>query len=192
MATFLIFHHAQGRTTGMDSFAELLRDAGHDVHAPDYYSGHTFTDLASGLEFADRMGFDTVIDHGTRAAMGLPAHTIYIRFSLGVLPAQKLAQIRPGAAGAILVGSCLPLGEFAGTWPRGVPAQIHAMDADPVFVDEGDLDAARDLVRHSLDAELFLYRGASHLFTDSSLPSYDHAAAQSFTTRVLGFLDALQ
>lgn len=191
MATVLIFHHAQGRTAGMESFANELRAAGHDVHAPDYYSGHTFADLAGGLEFADRMGFDTIIEHGTRAALGLPPNTVYIGFSLGVLPAQKLAQTRPGAAGAVLVGSCLPLGEFAGSWPRGVPVQVHGMDADPVFVDEGDLDAARDLVLHSLDAELFLYPGTSHLFTDSSLPDYDHDAAGSFTTRVLGFLAAL-
>lgn len=188
MAIVLIFHHAQGRTAGMNAFAELLRAAGHDVHCPDYYSGHTFTTLEEGLGFADRMGFDTVIEHGTRAAMGLDAKTVYIGFSLGVLPAQKLAQTRSGACGAILVSSCIPLGEFAGTWPQGVPVQIHAMDADPIFVAEGDLDAARDLVNHSLDAALFLYPGHSHLFTDPGLPDYDQPAAELFTTRVLAFL----
>jgi hypothetical protein len=33
------------------------------------------------------------------------------------------------------------------------------MDADPIFVDEGDLAAARELVDTVDDAELFLYPG---------------------------------
>jgi hypothetical protein len=35
--------------------------------------------------------------------------------------------------------------EFIGPWPVGVPVQIHGMDADPFFVEEGDLEAAREL-----------------------------------------------
>ena len=33
-------------------------------------------------------------------------------FSLGVMPAQKLAQTRPGARGALIFHSCLPVSEF--------------------------------------------------------------------------------
>ena len=51
------------------------------------------------------------------------------------------------------------------------------MEADPFFVDDGDLEAARALVVGTDAAELFLYPGSEHLFTDSSLPSYDAVAA---------------
>jgi dienelactone hydrolase len=51
------------------------------------------------------------------------------------------------------------------------------MDADQWFVAEGDLDAARDLAQTVEGAELFLYPGDQHLFTDSSLPAYNESAA---------------
>ena len=59
--------------------------------------------------------------------------------------------------------------------------QIHGMDADPFFVDEGDIDAARELVAAAEHGELFLYPGDQHLFADSSLPSYDADAAALLT-----------
>jgi dienelactone hydrolase len=105
------------------------------------------------------------------------------------VPAQKLAQTRPGARGALLFYSCLPASEF-GSWPEGVPVQIHGMDADPFFVDEGDLEAARELVDSTGDAELFLYPGSEHYFADSSLPSYDAGATALLTKRVLAFLES--
>jgi dienelactone hydrolase len=110
-------------------------------------------------------------------------------FSLGVLPAQKLAQTRPGARGALLFSSCVPVAEFGG-WPDGVPVQVHAMDADPIFVGEGDIDAARELLAQATDAELFLYPGDQHYFADGSLPSYDPDAAALLTRSVLDFLAA--
>jgi dienelactone hydrolase len=111
-------------------------------------------------------------------------------FSLGVVPAQVLAQTRPGARGAVLVHSCLPASEFGG-WPAGVPVQIHGMEADPFFTDDGDLDAARTLVSGTPGAKLFLYPGGRHLFADSSLASYDAEATLRLSGRVRGFLDAL-
>jgi dienelactone hydrolase len=107
-----------------------------------------------------------------------------------VVPAQKLAQTRPGAKGALFFYSCVPMAEF-GSWPEGVPVQIHGADADPFFVDEGDIDAARELVASTDGAELFLYPGDQHYFADSSLPSYDAAATVLLTQRVLAFLDAV-
>jgi dienelactone hydrolase len=112
---------------------------------------------------------------------------VYAGFSLGVMPAQLLAQTRPGARGALFFHSCLPASEF-GAWPDGVPVQVHAMDADPFFTDEGDIDAARDLVKTASDGELFLYPGSAHLFADASLAAYDPAAAALLTERVLAFL----
>jgi dienelactone hydrolase len=187
MADVLLFHHAQGQTKGFAAFADELRQAGHSVHTPDLYDGRTFATLDEGMAYAKQVGFTTIIERGVRAASELPRELVYGGFSLGVLPAQKLAQTRAGARGALLFCSCVPTSEF-GTWPPGVPVQIHAMDADPIFVGEGDLAAARELVESAEQAELFLYPGTQHYFADSSLPSYDEGAAALLTRRVLDFL----
>ena len=62
------------------------------------------------------------------------------------------------------------------------------MDGDPIFVGEGDIEAAREIVASVDDAELFLYPGDQHYFADSSLPSHDAEATALLTRRVLDFL----
>jgi dienelactone hydrolase len=189
MAEVVLFHHAQGLTPGVVAFADELRDAGHTVHTPDLFQGRTFGSIEEGMRHAQEIGFPgEVIARGVRAVEGLPAELVYAGFSLGVLPAQFLAQTRPGARGALLFYSCVPVSEFGSGWPGGVPAQVHGMDADPVFVGEGDIDAARELVEQAKDAELFLYPGDQHYFADSSLPSYDPDATALLVRRVLDFL----
>jgi dienelactone hydrolase len=190
MAEVLLFHHAQGQTSGVLAFADELRRAEHTVHAPDVYDGRTFDSLDDGLAYAGEIGFGEVLERGVRAADGLSSELVYAGFSLGVMPAQKLAQTRQGAQGALLFHSCLPTSEFGSSWPADVPVQVHAMDADPFFVDEGDIDAARALVESAEHAELFLYPGDQHLFADASLPSYDADAAALLSRRVLEFLGA--
>jgi dienelactone hydrolase len=188
MAEVVLYHHALGLTSGVVALAEELRGAGHTVHTPDLYEGRTFGTVGDGVAHAREIGFDEVIDRGVRAVEALPAGLVYVGISLGVLPAQKLAQTRPGARGALLLEACVPASEFSAAWPDDVPVQVHGMDADPSFAGEGDLDAARELLGQARDAELFLYPGDQHLFTDSSLPSYDPAAAALLTQRALTFL----
>jgi dienelactone hydrolase len=191
MAEVVLFHHAQGLTPGVVAFAGELRRAGHGVHTPDLFEGRTFGSIDEGMRHAQEIGFpDEVIGRGVRAVEGLPAGLVYAGFSLGVLPAQKLAQTRPGARGALLFYSCVPVSEFGPGWPEDVPVQVHGMDADPIFVGEGDIDAARELVGQAKDGELILYPGDQHYFADSSLPSYDPDATALLTQRVLGFLSA--
>jgi dienelactone hydrolase len=190
VAQVLLFHHAQGLTPGVLAFAEDLRRAGHTVHTPDLFDGRTFDTVDEGVAHANEIGFSEIIERGVRAADGLPAELVYAGFSLGVLPAQKLAQTRAGARGALFFHSCAPVSQFGDSWPEDVPVQIHSMDADPFFVDEGDIDAARALVASAGHAELFLYPGNGHLFADSSLPSYDATAAALLRRRVLEFLAA--
>jgi len=188
MAEVLLFHHAQGQTAGFQAFAEELREEGHTVHTPDLFDGRTFGSIEEGMAYAEELGLpDELIARAERAAAALPAELVYAGFSLGVVPAQKLAQSRPGARGALLFYACVPT-EFFGPWPSDVPVQIHGMDADPMFVDEGDLDAARAIVASTDLAELFLYPGDQHYFADSSLPSYDPDATALLTRRVLEFL----
>jgi dienelactone hydrolase len=188
MAEVLIFHHAQGRTAGVLAFAAALTRAGHVVHVPDLFEGRVFETLESGVAHAEETGFGVIIERGRTSAETLAADLVYCGFSLGVLPAQMLAQTRPGAKGALLLHACIPTHEFATPWPKTVPVQIHAMDADAWFTSSGDLDAARALVASADAAELFLYPGHTHLFADSSLPSYDENAAQLLEQRVLDFL----
>ncbi|MGH8916549.1 MAG: dienelactone hydrolase family protein [Acidimicrobiia bacterium] len=188
MADVLLFHHALGQTSGFFAFADEIRDAGHTVHSPDLFAGHTFKSIDEGVAYAEEIGFGMLIENGVRAADSLPDGMVYAGFSLGVLPAQKLAQTRPGARGAMLFYSCVPFSEFGDSWPADVPVQIHGMDADPIFVEEGDLGAAKELIESGAPAELFLYPGNQHYFADSSLPSYDPTAASLLTRRVLDFL----
>ena len=188
MAEILLFHHVQGLTPGVVAFADDLRAAGHTVHTPDLFDGRTFDSIEEGFEHSRGVDADALAD---RAAESLPAELVYAGFSYGVGPAQRLAQTRPGARGALLFHACYPItGEWAfGPWLDGVPVQVHGMDADPFFALEGDLDAARELVETvGPSAELYLYPGDQHLFTDRSLPSYDEEAAALLTRRVLDFL----
>lgn len=193
MAEVVLYHHAHGLTSGVEAFGDELRQAGHTVHLPDLYEGQTFETLEEGLAYAKRTGFDTIHDRGIAAAEGLGHALVYAGFSLGAMPAQQLAQNRAGARGALLFHSCFPVSEFGEDWPAGVPVQVHAMDSDPFFAEEGgDVDAARALVDSTEQAELYLYPGNEHLFADSSLPSYDQSAATLLTGRVLSFLEPVR
>ena len=188
----LLFHHAHGLTRGCLAFADRLRAAGYVVHTPDLYDGKLFTDLSEGVRYAQEVGFGTIIERGRLAANSLPDSMVYAGFSLGVLPAQRLTQTRPGAKGALLFHSCVPTSEFGRPWPMGVPVQIHMMDADEwVLSPNQDLDAARQLSETVASAELFLYPGNRHLFADNSLPDYDEKAAALLLDRVLSFLDRI-
>jgi dienelactone hydrolase len=190
MTEILLFHHAQGQTRGFLAFADELRAAGRVVHAPDLYDGKTFADLDEGVGYAKEIGFGTIAERGRLAAEGLPNELVYAGFSLGVLPAQMLAQTRPGARGALFFSAAFPASEFGGSWPAGVPLQIHMMEDDEWAVE--DLPAARELVETVDGAELFLYPGDAHLFADNSLPDYDESAATLLVRRVLAFLKGVE
>jgi dienelactone hydrolase len=64
------------------------------------------------------------------------------------------------------------------------------MEGDEVAAE--DLDAARRFADEIASAELFVYPGEAHLFTDRSLPAYDDAAATLVEERVLRFLGAVR
>jgi dienelactone hydrolase len=191
MAELILFHHAQGLTDGCLAFADDLRAAGHVVHTPDLYEGRTFAELPDGIGYVQQVGFDAIIERGRRAADALPNEIVYAGFSLGVMPAQMLAQTRPGARGAVFMHSCVRPSAFGGEWPEGVPLQIHIMDGDPEALPPNeDLAAARELDETVEEAQLILYPGDRHLFADRSLPDYDEQAATVLRDRVRAFLDA--
>jgi dienelactone hydrolase len=184
----VLFHHIQGLTPGVVAFADRLRAAGHTVHTPDLLEGRTFPSIEEGEAHVRALGFETVFARGVQAATDLPGEVVYAGISLGVGPAQQLAQTKPGARGALILAAFIDPAEFGG-WPEGLPAEIHGMDADPYFAGEGDLDAARVFADGTKDVDLFVYPGAAHLFMDSSVDGYDENAARLLTERVLTFLD---
>jgi dienelactone hydrolase len=193
MAEVVLFHHLQGLTDGVRAFAGELRAGGHTVHTPDLFAGERPATIDDGIALVQGIGDDVFTERADRALAGLPEGLVYAGFSLGADTAQRLAQTRPGARGALLYEACLPIsGEWAiGPWPEGLPVQIHGMDKDPFFALEGDIDAARELVETVGPelAELFVYPGDQHLFTDSSLPSYDADATALVVRRSREFLD---
>jgi dienelactone hydrolase len=169
VAEVLLLHHALGLTPGVLAFADELRAAGQTVYAPDLFEGRTFASVDEGVGYAREVGFGTIAERGRLAAEELPQELVYAGFSLGAMPAQMLAQTRPGARGALLFHSAIPPEELGGAWPDGVPLQIHIMEDDP-WADE-DLPAARQIAETVEGAELFLYPGDKHLFADPSGPT---------------------
>ena len=144
MAEVVLFHHVHGLTDGVRAFAEELGKGGHTVHTPDLFDGERPATIDDGIALVQRIG-DEELDRRTSAAVaGLPPGLVYGGFSFGGATAQGLAQTTPGARGALLYESCVSLTEdwSFGLWPDGVPVQIHGMDHDPFFADEGDLEAA--------------------------------------------------
>lgn len=195
MADVVLFHHVLGLTDGVRAFAERLSSAGDTVHTPDLYGGDVADGIQAGFAISQEIGDAVIADRVEQAFAGLPMQLVYAGMSMGVMHAQRLAQTRKGARGALLYEACVPItGDWAfGPWPRGVPVQVHGMDDDEFFAHEGDLDAARELVEtigHDL-GEVYTYAGGAHLFLDESLPSYDAAAADLVLERSLEFLARL-
>jgi dienelactone hydrolase len=184
MAEVVVFHHALGLTDTIRAFADTLREAGHRVHMPDLFDGRTFDSIEAGMAHAEELGFPmAIVDRGRAAVVDLPADLVYIGFSLGVMPAQSLAQTREGARAAVLAYAALPLGQWGDnwpeTWPDGVRLQLHIADPDE------DLEIAQSLAETVPGAELHTYPGAQHYVLEQG----DDAAAQ-LTRRVVEFLAA--
>ena len=196
MAEVVLFHHILGLTDGVLAFADELRGGGHEVRTPDLYGGARAVSIDEGKAIMRGLGEEVLAERADAYTDNLTAGLVYAGFSLGAATAQRLAQTRPGTRGALLYEACVPItGEWAfGPWPDGIPVQIHGMDRDPFFALEGDIDAARELVEAvgSELAELFVYPGDQHLFTDSSLPSYDAGATALVLQRSRQFLDRLR
>ena len=190
MATVLLLHHLQGLTAGRHRLRRHVARRWPHRPRPGSLCGRTFASIEEGAAFTRSDEAPDVDALADAAAAALPADLVYAGFSFGVMPAQRLAQTRPGAAGAVLCDACIPItGEWAfGSWPEDVPVQIHGMDADPFFAGEGDIEAARELVAVVPNAELFVYPGDAHLFADSSLPQHDADATRLLISRVLEFL----
>ena len=132
MTEVVLYHHVQGLTAGVRTFADELRQAGHTVHTPDVFDGRTFDTLEKGMAYAREAGFDALAERGVAAAEVFGS-AVYAGFSFGVMMAQQLAQTRTDVFGALLMYACLPVSEFGEAWPDGVPVQVHGKQADEFF-----------------------------------------------------------
>lgn len=186
LAHILLFHHALGLTDGVLRFAASLRRAGHVATVPDLYAGRTFADLTDGVAHAEAIGFQTLIDRGVACAADLDAPFVVAGFSLGVLPAQKLAQTDPGVVGAILYHAAVPAEMFGAGWPAGVALQLHFCADDPWAAE--DLPAARALAAAAGGA-LFVHPGRAHLVAEVGHQDYDPTVAAHIRAATLAFLD---
>ncbi|MDO3683872.1 dienelactone hydrolase family protein [Micromonospora sp. C28ISP2-4] len=195
MAEIVLFHHIQGLTDGVRALADSLRSGGHTVHVPDFFDGELPATIEDGAALIKRIGGDVLDQRADALVADLPTDLVYAGVSWGAAIAQRLAQTRAGARAALLYEACLPVtGEWAiGPWPDGVAVQVHGMEKDPFFGLEGDVDAARELVSivGPERGELYVYPGDRHLFTDSSLPSYDPEATALVVSRSRELLDRL-
>lgn len=180
----ILFHHALGLTDGVRAFAERLRAEGHDVVLPDLFDGTTFRTIEQGVAHAEAIGFEEIIARGEAAVAHLGLGLVYGGFSLGALPAQKLGQNRGGAKGVLLYEGGVPLSALGERWPDGVPLQIHAKEDDAW----SEVPVLHELARSVPGAELHLYPGSDHLFTDASLDSYDAEATELVIERTLSVL----
>ncbi len=191
MTDVLLFHHVLGVTDGVRWFADELRAAGHDVTVADLWDGQTYPSIEAGVARAQEVGFGNVIENGVALAADLPAGAVVIGMSLGALPAQKVAQTRPGVRGAVLLYSALPSGELGGPWPAEVAVQIHIAEKDE-NLEEGELDGAKALAAEAADGAIFLYPGTAHLIAEKGFADYDPESASLILSRTKEFLDRMR
>lgn len=187
MARVIVFHHALGLTEGIEAFGNALAVAGHDVITPDLFGGQIFGSVEAGVEHAESIGFQAIAESGAGYASEEDGHLAVIGFSLGVLPAQKVAQEHTGATAAVLCHSALPLGVFGDAWPEPVALQLHMGERDP-FVAE-DRDAIDQLEAAARVAEMHWYDTERHLIGDVTSADYDPVMAGQLVTRTLEFLE---
>jgi dienelactone hydrolase len=180
----VLFHHALGHTPGVSALAERLRAEGLEVVVPDLYEGATFSALDDGVAHALAIGFGEVIARGA-SAVDASVQPVVVGLSLGVLPAQFAAQTINGVRAAVLVGACVPLGEFGDQWPAGVTCEVHAGRNDPIFDDDGDADAAAALAAISPDATIVRHDGAGHLLCEMGHADFDQAACDAVIATVI-------
>jgi dienelactone hydrolase len=188
MADLILFHHVQGLTDGVKAFGDQIRADGHRVTIPDFYDGETFTTIEEGIAHVEDLGFGKIVDAGVAVAEQLPSQVFYAGFSLGAFIAQKLAQTRRGALGALLYHhGDVAIDTFGQSWPDGVDLQIHVNQSDEFF--EPDVvDEFIEQANTHARAELFLYPGSTHLFTDSSLDDFNSESAALALQRTLDLL----
>ena len=194
MSTIILFHSALGLDQGMHRMADVLKDAGHTVHLPDFYDGNVFTETADGLAYRDNVTFPELAKRASAAIDEIVADSsaerfIFGGFSLGAAMAQSFGKRHPQAAGALLFhagGTPKPT-----SWQASATLQIHHTVGDP-FYDEGQPELlVKCAAEAGAHASHFVYPGKAHLFADPTKNDYDEELATLMWERVLAFVNTI-
>ncbi len=192
--TVVVFHSMFGLRAVEHTIAERLRVAGHHVVVPDLFDGAVAgrgatPTLEDGFALMEAIGWAVIVERAQAAVRDLPANTVLCGLSMGAGVVGAVWPERLDAAAAILLHAPLivPRGVRAGT-----PVQVHVAVDDP-FAPADQLAAFHaSATRADVDASLYTYLGAGHLFTDHELPDYDRGAADEAWRRAGALLAALR
>ena len=179
-----VFHSVLGATPGFRDFCdEIQEQCTVDVVAPDLFDGRQFDDIDNGVAYAAEFGFGEVIARGVGAVESWQGRCIAVGVSLGVLPAQFLAQTDVRVRALVGIGSCIPFREFGEHWPPRVTAEFHVGTNDEFFFGDGDAEAAEELIADG-HASLITYDNVSHLFTEGGHVHADPFARASVVAAI--------
>ncbi|MFG1989060.1 dienelactone hydrolase family protein [Actinoplanes sp. NPDC048988] len=180
-----LFHSVYGLRASVLRAAERLRDAGHDVVAPDLYGFPATGDLAEGFALADKVGWAGIVERGRDAVRKLPPEAVLVGFSMGVGVIEALLPERPRTAGVVMVAGARAIDPVR----PGLRAQLHAADPDAEFVPPAAVAKwTESMTRGGAAFEVYRYPGVGHLWVDEDLPDYDCPAAGRFWERCEEFL----
>ncbi|MEU0832056.1 dienelactone hydrolase family protein [Streptomyces sp. NPDC005969] len=186
----MLFHSTYGLRPAVHAAAARLRGAGHEVHVPDLFDGHTFETVEEGMAFKDELGKDELLKRAVLAAAPYSERgLVYAGFSLGAATAQTLALGDEKARGLLLLHGTSDIAENAEV--DELPVQLHVADPDPFETGDWLNSWYLQMQRTGADVEIYRYPGAGHLFTDPDLPDYDAASADLTWKVALGFLATL-
>lgn len=186
MAEIVLFHSAYGLDAGVHAVAALLEADGHTVHTPDVYEGLSFGDAEEGVAHLDEVGFPTVLERAIAACADFGEELVFAGMSMGAGIAQQMGKNDSRARGALLLhGGGFPKQT---RWSARVPVQIH-FTVDDVWREHGAQEnLLESAARAGAQAELFLYPGSAHLFSDPTSPEHMPENADLLTERALNFL----
>jgi len=154
---------------------------------PDLFDGRTFENVETGVEHAQSIGFDNIVERGFEAGRNMPGSYVVVGFSLGVMPAQRLAQQDPRVGGAVLCHAIVPVDHFGDGWPEPLPLDIHMSDDDPWCEEDGVV--AREVAASVPGVRLYRYRGSGHLIADSSSPDHEVEQGNLVIDRIVDFVE---
>ncbi|MFJ3901992.1 dienelactone hydrolase family protein [Streptomyces sp. NPDC090025] len=186
----MLFHSVHGLTPSVETAAERLRAAGHQVWTPDLFGGRTVATVEEGIELRDEIGKDELLRRAVLAAAPYSERgLVYMGLSFGASVAQTLALGDDKARGLLLFHGTSDIAESAAV--DELPVQLHVAEPDPFETDDWLSAWYLQMRKAGADVEVYRYRGAGHLYTDETLPDHDPEAAERTWTVALGFLDSL-
>jgi dienelactone hydrolase len=185
--TVILFHSVCGLRPVELAAAEMIRAAGHNVSTPDLYDGVTADTIEQGFELKDDIGWDRICERAKTALVELPASTVLGGFSMSAGVVASVWPGRPKTRGVLLLHAPAEI-PGAMHWD-GLRVQLHVAEHDRFAPADEWTTWQAEAERVGIAAEVFVYPGAGHFYTDQSLADHQASAARQTWDRVLRFLD---